>query len=186
MKTKGKSSKVWKGIGIFVGAVAAVEIIGGALFGSDEPAEAPADPQEDTGIERVMTIEDPAPLVLLDDPEPEPEPEPVYEPEPAYEPEPVYEPAQEPSITLYSLTTPAGVNETATISIIGVPGTEYSIAVKYAESYSTAKGLEKTTANENGWASWSWKVGGNVAPGDYKITITGGGETFETWFTVVQ
>jgi hypothetical protein len=87
-------------------------------------------------------------------------------------------------IQLISLTSPAFVNNPATIKIQGKANTEYTISVYYSTGASTAKGLEAKTSDANGVVSWTWKVGGRTKPGNYRIVIKGGGETFETYFTV--
>lgn len=87
-------------------------------------------------------------------------------------------------ITITSLTSPIGRNETATISIEGKPNTAYKIKVYYSSSASTASGLEEKTSDASGRVSWSWKIGGNTKSDTYKITITGGGDKAEAYFTV--
>jgi hypothetical protein len=75
-------------------------------------------------------------------------------------------------------------NENATVSIVGIPNTQYSIAVYYSSGKSTAAGLEPKTSDASGNVSWTWKIGGKTNPGTYRATITGGGETKEIAFTV--
>ena len=88
------------------------------------------------------------------------------------------------SIVLVSLTTPVSQNDTATISIKGEPNTEYDIGVYYSSGASKASGLDNKISDSSGNVSWSWKVGGKTNPGTYKITIAGGGQTYQTNFTV--
>lgn len=88
--------------------------------------------------------------------------------------------AAESNIELISLTTPIGRNDTAIISIVGLPNTEYDIDVFYSTSESEAKGLENQISDDSGAVSWSWKIGGKVATGKYNIHINGGGETYKT------
>lgn len=87
-------------------------------------------------------------------------------------------------IYIISLTNPAYQGNNATIKIKGKPNTEYSIAVYYKSGASQADGLHKKTSNANGEVSWTWRVGARTSPGTYKITITGGGESYQTTFTV--
>ncbi len=75
-------------------------------------------------------------------------------------------------------------NEYATISITGIPNTEYHISVFYHSGESTAAGLESNTSDANGNISWTWKIGGKTTPGTYHATIVGGGETIIVDFTV--
>jgi len=88
------------------------------------------------------------------------------------------------NITLVSLTSPIGRNQTAKISIKGVPNTEYSISVYYSTSESSAAGLEDKISDTNGNVSWEWKIGGKTSSGDYRIVISGDGESSTFYFTV--
>ncbi len=98
--------------------------------------------------------------------------------------EPVTTPVNTGSIRLVSLTSPVNPNGTAEITIQGTAGVVYDIDVFYSTTASSAKGLTPTAADRDGQASWSWKVGASVKPGEYRIEIRGGGETFTTYFTV--
>lgn len=72
----------------------------------------------------------------------------------------------------------------ANVSIHGAPNTTYSITVVYNSGISTANGLEDITSDSNGNASWSWKVGSRTKSGTYPITVSGGGQSESTSFTV--
>ncbi len=86
----------------------------------------------------------------------------------------------ESTISLKSITSPISSNNTATLTIVGKPNTEYDIKVIYTTTESKAKGLENKISDENGIASWSWKIGASVKSGYYKITVSDGTEVFET------
>ena len=86
----------------------------------------------------------------------------------------------ESTISLKSITSPISSNNTATLTIVGKPNTEYNIKVIYTTTESKAKGLENKISDENGIASWSWKIGASVKSGYYKITVSDGTEVFET------
>lgn len=79
-----------------------------------------------------------------------------------------------------------GQNETATVTIQGLPNTTYSITVHYKSGPSAAEGLEDKTSDGSGQVSWSWKVGGRTSPGTFNITVSGGGETLTLPFTVTE
>lgn len=79
-----------------------------------------------------------------------------------------------------------GQNETATVTIQGLPNTTYSITVHYKSGPSAAEGLEDKTSDNSGQVSWSWKVGGRTSPGTFSITVSGGGETLTLPFTVTE
>lgn len=74
--------------------------------------------------------------------------------------------------------------DTATVSIKGEAGVLYAIAVHYSSGVSKAKGLEPAEADKDGCVTWSWKIGSQTKPGEYKITVTGGGGSVDTYFTV--
>lgn len=79
-----------------------------------------------------------------------------------------------------------GQNETATVTIQGLPNTLYSITVHYKSGPSSAEGLEDKTSDGSGQVSWSWKVGGRTSPGTFHITVSGGGETITLPFTITE
>lgn len=79
-----------------------------------------------------------------------------------------------------------GQNETATVTIQGLPNTNYSITVNYKSGPSSAEGLEDKTSDGSGQVSWSWKVGGRTSPGTFHITVSGGGETITLPFTITE
>ena len=95
--------------------------------------------------------------------------------------------SREPTgISLDYLTTPIKINAKATVRIKGKPDTEYKISVFYSSAASTAKGLEAKISDGDGMVSWTWKVGARTKEGDFKIVISGGGETFTTYFRVTH
>lgn len=96
---------------------------------------------------------------------------------------PVQQP-EETKIEVISVTSPIGRNETAALTVKGKPNTEYDISVFYSSGASEASGLENKTSDANGKVTWEWKIGGRTNPGTYRITVTGGGQTLETEFTV--
>jgi len=70
------------------------------------------------------------------------------------------------------------------VEVRGAPETLYEIAVYYSSGKSKAAGLVDKTSDADGYVSWSWKVGGSTKPGDYQLTVAGGGETLTVTFTV--
>ena len=132
---------------------------------------------------------------------PEPTSLPVVEPAPFLTDEPVpmstiaptSEPPQEPTpseapssgIVLISLTSPVSRNESATLKIKGAPDMVYKINVYYSSGASTAAGLSPIISDMDGYASWTWKVGGKTNPGSFRITIAqNDAVVLETYFTV--
>lgn len=82
------------------------------------------------------------------------------------------------------LTSKASINNDATLEILGKPNTKYRINVYYKTKPSQAKGLVEKESDENGYVSWTWRVGASVQPGSYRIQVVGGGETFVTYLNV--
>lgn len=84
-------------------------------------------------------------------------------------------------IELQSFTESVSKGQNATIKIKGNPNTNYSITVIYSTSPSKAKGLENKMSDENGYVSWTFKVGTNTKPGTYPVTISDGSikQTFQ-------
>lgn len=75
-------------------------------------------------------------------------------------------------------------NETGMVEIQGKPNTTYTIQVYYKSGASTADGLEAKISDDNGYAFWTWKVGGRTSAGAFRIVISGGGESKTVYFTV--
>lgn len=87
-------------------------------------------------------------------------------------------------ILITSITSSVNAGETASVSIQGAPNTEYYITVTYKSGKSTAAGLEAKTSDGNGNVSWSWEVGAKTSSGTYPISISGGGTSAKTEFTI--
>lgn len=118
------------------------------------------------------------------------------------EPEPVTESAAEPatettaevdlplpapsslSVAEWSKTVVRG--QEAFVRVQGTPGTEYAIVVMFSSGASRAKGLEPLSADDSGTAEWHFKVSSRTKPGVYTITVSGGGESAEVEFTVLE
>jgi len=133
---------------------------------------------------------EPTPRVTVEPtsaPTPKPTTEPTLKPtsEPTQQPTPIVA-AQTSNINITSITETVSQNANATISIQAQSNTAYSIYVYYASGASTAKGLESKVTDQDGKASWTWKVGGNTTPGTYEIIISDGNQTQKTYFTVVE
>jgi len=73
-----------------------------------------------------------------------------------------------------------------TVVIQGKPNTEYTIRVYYKSGPSTAKGLEAKVSDADGMVTWTWKVSSRTTPGDFKIVVTGGGETVTVFYSVTE
>lgn len=60
----------------------------------------------------------------------------------------------------------------ASIKIRGTANVQYNCMVRYKSGFSTAAGLGTKTADEEGFVSWTWRVGGNTTRGSWPIIIT--------------
>lgn len=90
----------------------------------------------------------------------------------------------ETTLEFTNVTSSVSAGSFASVSIHGTPNTTYSITVIYNSGRSTASGLEDVTSDSNGNASWSWKVGSRTKSGTYPITVSGGGQSESTSFSV--
>lgn len=92
------------------------------------------------------------------------------------------------SLEIASVTSPIAPGGRATLTAKTLPGADCTITVYYKSGPSKAKGLNPQTADVNGDVSWSWTVGSNTTPGNWRIVVTASanGETVtqETTFTV--
>ena len=91
------------------------------------------------------------------------------------------------SIEVTSLTSPVERGSKATISINTNPNAYCTITVYYRSGVSTAQGLDPKYSGSDGKCSWSWTVGSNTTPGDWRIVITSdGAQDKEVYFTVTK
>ena len=78
------------------------------------------------------------------------------------------------NISLVSLDSPISRGNDVTVSIKGLPNTNYDIDVIYSSGPSKASGLEDKTSDSEGNVSWTFKVSSNVKPGTYEVKISDG------------
>jgi competence protein ComEC len=92
------------------------------------------------------------------------------------------------SLEVTSVTSPVAPGANATLLANTFPSASCTITVYYKSGPSTASGLTPKTADANGNVSWTWKVGTNTTPGNWRISVTaskdGQSVTKETTFTV--
>ena len=78
-------------------------------------------------------------------------------------------------------------NEIVTVTVKGLPDTEYTILVRYHSGHeSTANGLGAAMSDANGNVSWTWRVGGMTGFGKAAFVVSGGGEETTYEFEVVE
>ncbi|MBQ7780305.1 MAG: hypothetical protein IJ404_07410 [Clostridia bacterium] len=88
------------------------------------------------------------------------------------------------SLKLVSLTKTVAPGKTASLTVCGLPNTEYSIVVIYDTSESVAKGLKAKYSDNNGEVSWEWRVGNQTKPGKYPIEVYSETEKISLYFYV--
>lgn len=88
------------------------------------------------------------------------------------------------ALTLVDITETVSAGKTASVTVKGLPNTEYSIVVTYATTVSQAKGLEEKYTDENGVVTWSWRVGNQTKPGKYTVEIQSRTEKITLYFNV--
>ena len=97
-------------------------------------------------------------------------------------------PVDELALEIVSVTSPVSPGAYATLEARAPPRALCTIAVYYKSGRSTASGLGPKQADNNGYASWTWKVGTRTTPGSWRIVVTATyeGQTVsqETYFTV--
>lgn len=88
-------------------------------------------------------------------------------------------------IRLISMTPRIRLGAAGRMTIQGKPGVRYSITATYRIQNDTVSAYETRTAGADGIVIWTWAVNFNTAPGRYPITVSGGGRTLNTSYTVV-
>ena len=163
--------------GVISGCIAMLLLIGAVMSIPDDPQETPASTgssQETQGSTGAVTTAPSAASSQLTEATAQPT-------------EASAQPMQQETV-LQFVTWPETVSggEASTVTIQGKPNTAYTIQVYYKSGPSSAKGLEETVSDGDGYVTWTWKVSKNTTPGDFKIVVTGGGETVEVPFSVVE
>jgi hypothetical protein len=76
------------------------------------------------------------------------------------------------SIEVVYVSSPVCPGENATLQALTTPGASCDIEVHYKSGLSEASGLYPKTASNDGYVSWTWKVGTNTTPGSWKIVVS--------------
>ncbi len=97
----------------------------------------------------------------------------------------ITEPTELPvgSLKLVALTETVSAGSKASVTVRGLPNTEYMITVTYT-TVSEAKGLEEKYSDVNGIVGWEWRVGNQTKPGKYTIEIQCRTEKITLYFNV--
>lgn len=94
------------------------------------------------------------------------------------------------SLTVLSVSSPVAPGGTATLSALTSPGAHCTITVYYKSGPSKATGLSPKDADGAGRVSWTWTVGRNTTPGNWRIVVTaslsGAAAQAETTFEVAK
>ena len=99
-------------------------------------------------------------------------------------PTPAAQQAPPGTLQFVSVTSPVSRGGSATVVVQTSPAASCTIVVTYKSGPSSAQGLGPKQAGADGQVSWTWMVGSRTTPGDWPITVTCGGQTIETTFTV--
>lgn len=91
---------------------------------------------------------------------------------------------KESEITFLHAPTVIQRGDCAFVTVKARPDCLCDIAVHLSSGVSRAKGLEPKRSDENGMVSWTWTVGTQAKPGQYRITVTGGGQFADTFFVI--
>lgn len=98
----------------------------------------------------------------------------------------VQPPPSPEKLKLVDIKTPVKQGEEGSITVQGQPDTVYSITSTFLVGRDMVTSYEHKTSSLNGTVTWRWRVRTNTAPGSYPVTITGGGRTLKTTYTVIQ
>lgn len=90
------------------------------------------------------------------------------------------------SLTVVNWNSPVRRNATASLTVRGTPDTLYSIRVYYSSGASSAAGLEDKTSDAQGEVSWSWKIGNNTKPGEYRVVVSGSDESLTVYLVIEE
>lgn len=76
------------------------------------------------------------------------------------------------TISVLNLSSPISAGGNASLTIKSAPGANCTITVYYKSGPSEAAGLGPQTANQNGEATWRWKVGSRTTAGVWSISVS--------------
>lgn len=94
--------------------------------------------------------------------------------------------AEEDGLRLISVRTPVRLGELCSITIEGQPDTAYSAKCTYRLGNFPETINQTKVSGHNGRVTWAWFVKEITTPGSYEVTITGGGRTLKTSYTVIK
>jgi hypothetical protein len=88
-------------------------------------------------------------------------------------------------IKVVKSSTTVKVGGTASITIQGTPGTVYDITSTYRHDNQLVTSVQSKTADASGIVTFNWVIGARTASGSYPLSVTGGGKTLISYYTVV-
>ncbi|WP_411676053.1 hypothetical protein [Caproicibacter sp.] len=74
----------------------------------------------------------------------------------------------------------------ALFSIQGNPNTAYTLTIQDQSGSAKTTTIGTVTSGNDGIAKWTWTVGSGTALGTHQMTVTGGGQTYQTSYEVVD
>ncbi len=85
---------------------------------------------------------------------------------------------------LVQLTSPGKRGQKATLMVRTTPGFACTATLRYSPKSSDWQSLGTETAGADGICTWRWRVGYNIAPGDWSVDVTADGTTLTYPFIV--
>ena len=89
-------------------------------------------------------------------------------------------------IRLVSVTPRVSRGGNGRLTIQGVPGINYNATATYKIGDTMATASQSKTAGPDGRVTWEWEIRRDTVPGRYPISVSGGGRTFITYYTVIK
>jgi uncharacterized protein YceK len=89
-------------------------------------------------------------------------------------------------ITVLDVKKTVKLGEKGSLSIQGVPNTNYTVTANYNNSLGAVTASAAKRAGNDGRVSWDWDVKEDTLPGIYKLLVSGGGKMITSSYTVTQ
>jgi hypothetical protein len=95
-------------------------------------------------------------------------------------------PDSDSGITVLDVKKTVRTGEKGSLSIHGVPNTNYTVTSNYINSRGMMSASAAKHAGNDGKVSWDWDVKGDTLPGTYQLLVSGGGKMITTSYTIVH
>lgn len=74
---------------------------------------------------------------------------------------------------------------TVEFSFQGKPNTAYTLTIQYGSGNRDLSSIGTKTSDSKGISKWSWKVSGDMTRGTHLLTVTGGGQTYQSKLEII-